>query len=999
MESLRATHPDWDRYVLVVDRSDTPADIGGELFSTVMVESLPLPRKKEFLFRYGVMELNTAVKPWMFAHLRSLGYRQVVYLDPDILVTDRLVDVEHLLDQGATGVLLPHLTAPIDDGRHPAELDIMRSGTYNLGFLALGDSAAVGPFIEWWKGKLEFDAASDIERGLFTDQKWMDLASTLFDGFAVLKDAGYDVAYWNLSHRPIARTGNGWTAASRPLRFFHFSGFNPENPKPFSKHQDRFNLDTIGQARELALEYAARVLGHGHAQFRANRYGFAAFGDGTPIPDVIRALYRENAGLRARAGDDPFASASVFILGETEGLPTILSGIWLKQRHLQRAFPDPLGSSRRGLYSWFVESGAVELGIPMSFVEPVRRALVACLASEGISLEDATHAIATGSIWARLLTMLHKAASGGNPSIARLMQYREVTGPLQLIRLGWAQFSKTRWAGKLGVSEAAMSGHARPMRLGPVQTDAPRAFGHWVASRQSPQFWGLFETPGHAEWWMGRQAQFLIEASSGTTLRLRGIHPAEMHRLAAGRPELTIHITVDEEPRGSVMLTELGAFDTSIDLGTLPANRPAVLGLIPERSCIPRDLGLGPDRRALTIQIASVELGGATVFSTTQPSARSVRSPLETPGVNVIGYARSEHGIGQSLRSFVSALDAVGVASNVIDFNEGNLSRTEDQALASRLVSDTTYRINVFHINADQMPVAELHLPTHVFERFNIGFWHWELPEMLDEHLAGFRRLNEVWVPTAFVQDSVSKKSPVPVVRMPHGIRFSVSPGANRRRFGLPDDRFLFLMMYDFSSYQERKNPAAALEAFDLAFGRDGGKATLVIKTQNADHHPQDLAVLRDKLSGRNDVVWINETFSRQDVYDLYAVCDAFVSLHRSEGWGMGPAEAMFLGKPVVATNWSGTVEFMRPDNSLPVNYRLVRIERDIGVYRAGQVWADADVEHAAWLMRQVMDDDELRARISREAMRTIRDDFSPEASGRRIRARLEYVQGVLSRS
>jgi glycosyltransferase involved in cell wall biosynthesis len=422
-----------------------------------------------------------------------------------------------------------------------------------------------------------------------------------------------------------------------------------------------------------------------------------------------------------------------------------------------------------------------------------------------------------------------------------------------------------------------------------------------------------------------------------------------------------------------------------------------VLGLIPERSCIPRDIGLGPDRRALSVQIGSVEVGGTTIFDAAHPTARSYPSVLGAPGVNVIGYARSEHGIGQSLRSFVSALDAAGIVSNVIDFNEGNLSRTGDQALESRLVSDATHRFNVFHINADQMPVVELHLPGHVFERFNIGFWHWELPELLDEHLAGFRRLNEVWVPTAFVQDAVSKKSPVPVVRMPHGISFSVSPGVARARFGLPDDRFLFLMMYDYSSYQERKNPAAALKAFDLAFGRGNDRVALVIKTQNAQHHPHDLAVLRDTLSGRNDVFWINETISRQDVYDLYAVCDAFVSLHRSEGWGMGPAEAMFLGKPVVATNWSGTTEFMRPDNSLPVNFRLVRIERAVGVYPVGQLWAEPDVDHAASLMRQLVDDSALRAKISREAMRTMREDFSPEASGRRIRARLEYLQSMLA--
>jgi glycosyltransferase involved in cell wall biosynthesis len=988
MESLRTTHPDWDRYVLVVDRTDTPTDIGGDLFSTVMVEDLPLPRKKEFLFRYGVMELNTAVKPWMFAHLKDLGYRHVVYLDPDILVMDRLADVERLLDEGATGVLLPHLTAPIDDGRHPGELDIMRSGTYNLGFLALGDTPAVGPFIDWWKSKLEFGAASDVERGLFTDQKWMDLAPALFEGFRILRDPGYDVAYWNLSHRPVARSGNGWTAANRPLRFFHFSGFNPENPKPFSKHQNRFDLDTIGPARELALDYAARVLGHDHARFRANRYGYASFDDGTPIPELIRALYRDNAGLRKRAGDDPFANASVFILGEIDGLPAILSGIWFNQRHLQKAFPDPLGSSRRAFYVWFVEAGALELGIPTPFVEPVRRALVAFLASEGISLKEATQAITTGTVWTRLLVMFHRRATGGNPSIARLLQYREVSGPSQLARLAMSQFSKTRWARKLGLSEAAPPGHdIRPIRLASV---------HWVAARQSPQFWGLFESPGQNEWWMGRQAQFLIEAPEGTVLRLRGTHPAEMHRLAVGRPELNINITVDEEPRGVVMLTELGPFDVSIDLGSLPANRPSVLGLAPERSCVPRDLGLGLDTRALSVLIASIEVGGTSVFNATHPWTRSTSVCLGTPGVNVFGYARSEHGIGQSLRSFVGALDAAGIASSIIDFNEGNLSRTEDRTLDERLTSDPAHGINVFHINADQMPVAELHLPAHVFEHFNIGFWHWELSEMLDEHLAGFRRLSEVWVPSAFVQDAVSKKSPVPVVRMPHAIRFTTSPDAERRRFGLPDHRFLFLMMYDFSSLQERKNPAAALAAFDRAFNSDGTKATLVIKTQNAQHHPEDLAALRERLSGRRDVVWINETLSRQDVYDLYSVCDAFLSLHRSEGWGMGPIEAMFLGKPVVATNWSGNADFMRPDNSLPVNYRLVKIERDVGPYRAGQTWADPDVEHAAWLMRRVTEDDELRARISHEAMRTVREDYSPEVIGRKIRARLDYVQGVL---
>jgi len=267
---------------------------------------------------------------------------------------------------------------------------------------------------------------------------------------------------------------------------------------------------------------------------------------------------------------------------------------------------------------------------------------------------------------------------------------------------------------------------------------------------------------------------------------------------------------------------------------------------------------------------------------------------------------------------------------------------------------------------------------------------------MLDEHLSGFRRVNEVWVPSTFVQDAISKKSPVPVLRIPHAVCFTASAEAGRRRFELPSDRFLVLTMYDFSSIQERKNPEATLDAFDRAFRESHAGATLVIKTQNADFHPQEVALLRERLAGRKDVIWINETLSRQDVYNLLAACDAFISLHRSEGFGLALAEAMFLGKPVVATNWSGNTDFMRPDNSFPVNFELTRLKQDFSVYRAGQTWADPDIDHAAWSLRQAVEDDPLRAKISRQAMRTIREEFSPDSVGRRIRARLDYLQTVL---
>ncbi|MES2073909.1 MAG: glycosyltransferase family 4 protein [Pseudomonadota bacterium] len=989
MESLSAAHPEWDRHVLLVDQCEDPASVGGELFSAMTVEQLPLPKMREFLFRYGIMELNTAAKPYMFAHLRHQGYDRVVYIDPDILVLDRLVDVERLLDEGAAAVVTPHLTAPLDDGREPSELDIMRAGAYNLGFLALGSLPASDAFIQWWEDKLEHGAVSDPARGLFTDQKWVDLAPGMFGGFAILRDPGYNVAYWNLPHRPVTRQGQAWLAGGQPLRFFHFSGFDPLNPQPFSKHQNRLTLDSIGEARELALDYASRVLGHGLAEFRKRPYAFGRFSDGTPIPTAIRVLYREDPNVRFQAGADPFDSGAYFVNGEAGGLPAILRGIWLEHQHLQRAFPDPLGSSRLAFYQWFADAGGVEVGVPEAYILPVRRALGA-LRPDGSQYRP--------SVWARGLVYIHKKATGGKLGAARLRQYQKVTGPIAFIQLGFEQFRGSRWAAKVGLALPTSA------RLDPLQAVAgfgqhPAAPAASMNSARRParqvRYSGLYAEPGQQAWWAGRQARFMTDKVSSTSVRLQGVHQGELHQRAHGKAELTLSIGFNDEPRRSVTVWP-GQFDVTVELELLPETWPATLHVLPETSCVPKELGLGDDTRRLSVQIADISIGGSTVFNAVQQAAASAAARLGVPGVNVIGYARSEHGVGQSLRQFTGALDATTIPNVVIDFNNNNNSRVGDRSLESRIVKDAVHGINVFHINADQMGEAEMHLPAHLFSRYNIGFWHWELPEMLDEHLAGFNSLNEVWVPTGFVQDAVAKRSPVPVVRMPHAIHFSVSADASRARFGLPEDKFLFLMMYDFSSYQERKNPQAALDAFDQAFAGDGSKVALVIKTQNAQFHNADVAALRDRLAGRKDVIWINETLSRQEVYDLQSVCDALVSLHRSEGYGLGPAEAMFLGKPVIATNWSGNTEFMRPQNSLPVNYTLVTIEKDVGVYKAGQTWAEADVAHAASLMREIVADEGLRARISAEARRTMQEEYSPQAIGERIRARLEYIQSAM---
>jgi glycosyltransferase involved in cell wall biosynthesis len=166
----------------------------------------------------------------------------------------------------------------------------------------------------------------------------------------------------------------------------------------------------------------------------------------------------------------------------------------------------------------------------------------------------------------------------------------------------------------------------------------------------------------------------------------------------------------------------------------------------------------------------------------------------------------------------------------------------------------------------------------------------------------------------------------------------------------------------------------------------------LVIKTHGKAGNEQALAEFRAEADGLDGCTVIDETLPRDRVYLLQAACDCFVSLHRSEGFGLSVAESMFLGKPVISTDWSGTAEFVNAENGCPVHYRLVSIEENAGPYHQGQVWADADLDHAAWHMRRLVEDRALGARLGAAAAATIRHEFSPARIGALYTQRLRAM-------
>jgi glycosyltransferase involved in cell wall biosynthesis len=374
-------------------------------------------------------------------------------------------------------------------------------------------------------------------------------------------------------------------------------------------------------------------------------------------------------------------------------------------------------------------------------------------------------------------------------------------------------------------------------------------------------------------------------------------------------------------------------------------------------------------------------------------------SPYE-PGVNLIAYIRAEMGLGVVARGMAAALESAGVPFNIINIESGNYSQHTDYSWQHKEVSTSNYDTTIVFMNPDQSLHLRSQVPaTLLADRYVVAQWYWELPELPDEWLKEFEFVDEVWAGSQFIADAVSAKigvpgnSSVPVVRMPPVVELIEGAKLSRTELGLDPERYLFLAMFDTNSVLQRKNPLGVLRAFNAAFDANDTTVGLVMKFNNPDQREPLMQSVREETAGRKNVFIIDRIMDRAEVTSLINACDCFVSLHRSEGFGLGPAEAMSLAKPAIVTNWSGNVDYMTADNSIPIDYQLMQLGQDYGPYKAHQHWAEPDLDQAAHWMKKLRADPSLGHRLGHLAQETIRALYSPEVVGNSIQGRLEKIR------
>lgn len=328
-------------------------------------------------------------------------------------------------------------------------------------------------------------------------------------------------------------------------------------------------------------------------------------------------------------------------------------------------------------------------------------------------------------------------------------------------------------------------------------------------------------------------------------------------------------------------------------------------------------------------------------------------------GLNLIG-PDADRGLGFTLESVRQSI------KNKLPTHRMSLPTLSKQK------SKYVYQSNLFVGNPEMLVHALIQFPiSPLYHNKNIGLFFWELEKIPHEWIRLRHWFDEIWVQSDFVLNTFKKMS-VPVHKIPFALNLKINKKLNRTSFNLPKKPFIFLFTFDYLSFYDRKNPEGVLRAFKKAFG-DRDDVYLFIKSTHASADTVHARQLKSLIGQSLNVELRDQFLDSDEQRSLISLCDAYISLHRSEGLGLGMAEAMALGKPVIATNYSGNLEFMNNMNSCLVKFTKTALEKRSYLYTDNQTWAEPDIHHAAQCIKKIKDNPTFRKKISKQALMDMR--------------------------
>jgi glycosyltransferase involved in cell wall biosynthesis len=1064
MQSVREFHPDAARYIVLADayRSFADLDLAAELLAC---NELGIEFIGNMQLWYTVIEFNTAIKPFVFRRfLETENFDEVVYLDPDILLFRSLTEVFDGLSTHDV-VLTPHMMKPLQDGKEPSDLTIMKSGVYNLGFLGVRNGSDGRKLMEWWSDRCFLHCRVDIAGNMFTDQRWMDLAPVFVSNPLILRHPGYNVAYWNLVERQIRRTDDGvWLANDQPLTFFHFSGIVPEDPRVFSKHQNRFTVETLGPAGEICTNYRNVVLANGWREYSRLRYAFGTFPNGRRVEDAMRHWVRravddgrwdprDAIGIDSRFFDQADEEAAA----RDTALTRFMYQFWLNRRDLQDAFDIFSPQGYNGYVKWFINGDGRKQGVDGRSIAAARRITGRTESEQSRSTERLSPPwpVVSGQAWQGPASEAETFLRG---DVTVLLDGERMLVPLHVALL-WEQRQDLQkhfslqdannlhkfvaWALTTGVEEGAVDpallslaflDHLAerstvsdyygdvPVTVGliitrfvespnksfgvrrrfPVERIGRLAQGLWFSYVAAQQFNWPQQIVAPVLEYFDRASHVAIDGFSLSNAVLsiwelrddiRTLYPLDDDGSIRGYLHWLLVHGLGEM---AITLEQLGDRFRIFLLSASP--RLAGLRQLDEILYFSRsdlqdafDVETENGRQGIANWLrvhflpAPENSGIAALFQPTAPESGELEPEILTAEVALTGQWSASGGRGEDVRCSALSLQAVGFSDFlVVDIDTKQVLRPDGSLVATNTLVKVD--VNILHMNAQTAydDWRRLRL-MKISARISVGSWAWELERLPSFWRCAFTFYDEIWASTRFAERAFSREQLRPVRLMPMAV---VAPLAtreiSRRELCLPENATVYLFMFDFRSYSHRKNPEAVVRAFLEAFPDKHEKVYLVIKTMGGDERPDHLERL-DQLCADARISLRDTKLSRDEIIALIRTCDAFVSLHRSEGFGRGPAEAMLLGQPTILTGYSGTSDFATDDCAYVVDYVLVPVATSEYPGVEDQRWADASVSQAAGHMRRIHERPDEARGIGGRARAQIMRLFDPEIVGAKM--------------